>query len=404
VSEDPMLGRVLADRFEIVSLVGRGGMASVYEALDTVLDRIVAIKVFAVDTSEDRARLESEVRLLSGLNHPNLVTVHDARLAVGADDGPSFLVMEFVSGNTLRDSIASPPVSGDLIVAVASGIGDGLQVVHEGGIVHRDVKPANILIEVDAPTTSGVRAKLADFGVAHSLGSSHLTATQTVIGTAGYLSPEQASGAEVTSASDIYSLGLVLLECFTGQMEYPGTAAESLAARLGRDPEIPASLPAGWSALLGSMLARDSAARPTALEVARTSIQLADELGESYPSPRAEPDKLAKTRVMPLAASVPARSPTISTRLLANGVGASLSEPKKPAMERGRIPNTIALVVLAVVLLAVVVITIVLALPLSARTPSPPVTGSSTPAPTRSVVIPTPAPPPGKGKGHGKND
>ncbi len=404
MSEDPMLGRVLADRFEIVSLIGRGGMASVYQALDTVLDRIVAIKVFTVDTSEDRARLESEVRLLSGLNHPNLVTVHDARLAVGADDGPSFLVMEFVGGNTLRDSIAVSMVSGELIVAVASGIGEALNVVHEAGIVHRDVKPANILIELDAPTANGVRAKLADFGVAHSLGSSHLTATQTVMGTAGYLSPEQAAGAAVTSASDIYSLGLVLLECFTGKMEYPGSPAESLAARLGRDPEIPRSLPPGWSALVGAMLARDPAVRPTALEVARNSMQIAGELGESYSSPRAEPERLAKTRVMPMATPVTASSRTASTRLLTNQVGTSLLEAKKPATERGRFPNTITLIALAVVLFAVVLITVIFALPQPARTPFPAVTGSSTPAPTRSVVTPTPAPPPGKGKGHGKND
>jgi serine/threonine protein kinase len=379
-------------------------MASVYQALDTVLDRIVAIKLFTVDTSEDRARLESEVRLLSGLNHPNLVTVHDAHLAVGADDGPSFLVMEFVGGNTLSESIAMSAVSGELIVTVASGIGEALHVVHEAGIVHRDVKPANILIEIDAPTVSGLRAKLADFGVAHSLGSSHLTATQTVMGTAGYLSPEQAAGAAVTNASDIYSLGLVLLECFTGKMEYPGSPAESLAARLGRDPEIPQSLPPGWSALVGAMLARDPAVRPTALEVARKSIQLAAELGESYPSPRAEPERLAKTRVMPVATPVAASSRTVSTRLLTNQVGTSLSETKKPAMERGRFPNTITLIALAVVLLAVVLITVIVALPQSVRTPFPAVTGSSTPAPTQSVVTPTPAPPPGKGKGHGKND
>jgi serine/threonine protein kinase len=224
------------------------------------------------------------------------------------------------------------------------------------------------------------------------------------MGTAGYLSPEQAAGAAVTSASDIYSLGLVLLECFTGKMEYPGSPAESLAARLGRDPEIPPSLPAGWSALVGAMLARDPAARPTALEVARNSIQLAGELGESYPSPRAEPERLAKTRVMPVATPVAASSRTVSTRLLTNRVGTSLSEAKKPATERGRFPNTITLMALAAVLLAVVLITVIVALPQSTRTPFPAVTNSSTPAPTRSVVIPTPVPPPGKGKGHGKND
>ena len=403
MSEDPMLGRRLADRFEIVSLIGRGGMASVYQALDTVLDRVVAIKVFAVDTSEDRARLESEVRLLSGLNHPNLVTVHDAHLAAGADDGPSFLVMEFVSGNTLRDLIATSAVSAEVIVAVATGIGEGLHVVHEAGIVHRDVKPANILIEVAAPTTSGVRAKLADFGVAHSLGSSHLTATATVIGTAAYLSPEQAAGAAITSASDVYSLGLVLLECFTGRMEYPGSAAESLAARLGRDPEIPASLPDGWSALLGVMLARDPAARPAALEVARQGSTLGDELAGNYPGLRAESDELAKTRVMPALPTAIPSSRTAATRLMTSETGSSLSEAKTPATEGRRFPNRVTLIALSVLLLVLVVlISIALAVPRSTRVPLPAV-ASSTPSPTQSVHTATPAPPPGKGKGPGKN-
>jgi serine/threonine protein kinase len=397
-----MLGRVLADRFEIVSLIGRGGMASVYQARDTVLDRIVAIKVFAVDTSEDRARLESEVRLLSGLNHPNLVTVHDAHLAAGTDVGPSFLVMEFVGGNTLRESIATSVISGDLIVAVASGIGEALHVVHEAGIVHRDVKPANILIEVDAPTASGIRAKLADFGVAHSLGSLHLTATATVIGTAGYLSPEQAAGAVITSASDIYSLGLVLLECFTGQMEYPGTAAESLAARLGRDPVLPPSLPGGWSALLGRMLAREPAARPTALEVARQSTALAGELAGIYPGSRAESDELAKTRVMPAPTAAIPSFLTAPTRVMTNHSDASHPQTKKAPTDPWRLPIKIALIALAALLLSTVLIAIVLALSQSTPTPSP-TTTSSTPSPTTSVYAPTPGPPPGKGKGHGKN-
>jgi serine/threonine protein kinase len=397
-----MLGRVLSHRYEIVSLIGRGGMASVYQARDLVLDRVVAVKVFAVDTSEDRARLESEVRLLSGLNHPNLVTVHDAQLAVDADDGPSFLVMEFVSGNTLRDSIATSVVSGELIVAVASGIGEALHVVHEAGIAHRDVKPANILIEVDATATSGVRAKLADFGVAHSLGSSHLTATATVIGTAGYLSPEQAAGAAITSASDIYSLGLVVLECFTGQMEYPGTAAESLAARLGRDPVLPPALPGGWLALLGRMLARDPADRPTALEVARQSTALGAELAGSYSGSRAESDELAKTRVMPVLTAATPSSLAESTRVMTNRIGAPPTQTTKASTDRWRLPIRIALIALAAVLLSIVLILIVLALSQSTPTPSPAVT-SATPSPTTSVSSPTP-PPPGKGKGHGKNN
>jgi eukaryotic-like serine/threonine-protein kinase len=400
VSEDPMLGRTLNDRFEIVSLVGRGGMASVYQARDAVLDRVVAIKIFAVDTSEDRARLGSEVRLLSGLNHPNLVTVHDAHLALGPDDGPSFLVMEFVGGTTLREAISTSVISGDLIVAVASGIGEALHIVHEAGIVHRDVKPANILIETNVPTAGSVRAKLADFGIAHSLGSTRLTAQYTVVGTAGYLSPEQATGATVTRASDIYSLGLVLLECFTGQMEYPGTAAESLAARLARDPELPPSLPVGWSALLGGMLAREAADRPTALEVAQRSVLLSGELVGIYPGSGAEAPELSKTRVMPVPTVALPSSPSVPTRVMTNHIGPPLLQPTKSEADRWRFPIRIALIVLGAVLLLTVVVLVAQGLPQSVPAPSPTVT-SSTPPPTQPAPTVTPAPPPGKGKGHG---
>ena len=406
MSEDPMLGRVLADRFEIASLVGTGGMASVYRARDSLLDRVVAIKLFAVDASEDRARLESEVRLLSGLNHPNLVTVHDAHLATGPDDGPSFLVMEFVAGTTLREAIATSALSGDTIAAVASGISEALHVVHEAGIVHRDVKPANILIERDAPTLTGVRAKLADFGIAHSIGSSRLTATQTVIGTAGYLSPEQATGATITSASDIYSLGLVLLECFTGHTEYPGTPVESLAARLGRDPVVPAWCPDGWSALLRSMLARDPAVRPTALEVARSSVPLSDELSGIYPVPDSSADKLVRTRLLPMATVVLPSPPTGVTTVIKEDTVTTRAQPRKSASGRPRFPIRIALIVLAALLLATALIALVRALPSVAPVP-PPVVASSTPTPTQFGSTPTPSPPPGKdkgnGSGHGKN-
>jgi serine/threonine protein kinase len=402
VSEDPMLNRLLNDRFEIVSLVGRGGMASVYRARDTVLDRVVAIKVFAVDTSEDRARLDSEVRLLSGLNHPNLVTVHDAHLAIGPDDGPSFLVMEFVSGTTLREAIAASNVSGDIIAAVASGISEALHVVHAAGIVHRDVKPPNILIERDAPTLTGVRAKLADFGIAHSIGSTRLTATQTVIGTAAYLSPEQAAGATVTSASDIYSLGLVLLECFTGHTEYPGSPAESLAARLGRDPVVAQSVPGGWSTLLASMLAREPGARPTASEVARRSALLTDELGGSYPGPQIATVESAPTRLLPTISAVAPDSLTMVTTILTNDIAPR--PPKSPdgATVRRHFPLRIAVItVAAAIVLAAVVTILVRALPTVIPPPSSPSVTRSSPIPTPTRATATPVPPPAKGKGHG---
>lgn len=383
MSEDPMLGRLLAQRFEIESLIGRGGMASVYSARDVVLGRVVAIKIFAVDAAEDRARLESEVRLLSRVSHPNLVTVHDAHLAEGAGDGPSFLVMELVSGQTLRDAIATGDVSGETIAAVASGIGEALHVVHDAAIVHRDVKPANILIELGSPSFVGLRAKLADFGIAHSIGATRLTATQTIIGTAAYLSPEQAAGAAITSASDIYSLGLVLLECFTGRMEFPGTPIESLAARLARDPVLPTSLPVGWSALLGSMLARTPADRPTALEVARKSELLASELGARYPETSSDPASLDETRPLP--------APTLIMPV------ASAAAPR-------RFPLRVVMIAAMAVIFVAVALALIRGISMSVPAPlpaTPTPMSSSTPLPSYSAPLSVSPSTAATKKGHG---
>ncbi len=240
----------------------------------------------------------------------------------------------------------------------------------------------------------------ADFGIAHSLGSTRLTATQTVMGTAGYLSPEQAAGAAVSPASDIYSLGLVVLECFTGHMEYPGTAAESLAARIGRDPVLPPSLPAGWSAFLARMLARDPSVRPTALEVARESASIAPELEGIHPSSNSESSEPAKTRVMPVPTAVLAPSRTAPTLVVADRAAAAASKPRGSSAARRRVPILIASIVLGTVLL--VALLIVITRPVSKPTPTPPISvSSSTPSPIQPTPAATLAPPPGKGKGHG---
>lgn len=147
------------------------------------------------------------------------------------------------------------------------------------GVVHRDVSPANILLPES--TASGVAAKLTDLGIARLVDDAKVTATGTVIGTASYLSPEQASGRPLTPATDVYSLGLVLLECLTGRREFPGTAVESATARLSRDPVIPEALGGAWAELLRAMTARDPAQRPTAGEAA---VQLSALLAEEAPT------------------------------------------------------------------------------------------------------------------------
>ena len=399
MAEDLTPGQMLADRFEIISLVGRGGMASVYEARDTVLGRVVAIKVFAVDTSDDRARLESEVQLLSGLNHPHLVTVHDARISADPADGPSFLVMEFVTGQTLREANSGSPLTATAIATVASNIAEALSVVHQAGIVHRDVKPANILLEPGAAGGTGVRAKLADFGIAHTMGSTRLTATGMVIGTAGYLSPEQAEGRDVTSASDIYALGLVLLESLKGQAEYPGGVAESLAARLARDPAIPESLSAEWSSLLGEMLARDPASRPTAAAVARRSALIAAAGPEGDAGTQDAPTMLLPTELAPTELAPAARTADIPTRVL---TAAATAPPKA----RRRHPVRIGVIIAVIVALAVIAIVLTQTrFPSTVPAgPSPGASRSPTPIATTSVTptVPAPVKTKGNGKGPGK--
>lgn len=269
---------VLLDRYELRDRLGHGGMATVYRAYDIELERYVAIKVFAAGEADDDARRRSEATALARLSHPNLVSLHDAHLSSGDDPAPSFLVMELVDGEDLGTRLHRGPLPGDEVAAIASAIAEALVVVHAAGIVHRDLKPGNILLG-DSEVPGGLpHAKLADFGIAHLIGSERLTTAGTIIGTAGYLSPEQANGSEPGPSADIYSLGLVVLESLTGVPEYPGTPVEAVTARVARDPRLPASLPEDWRGLLGAMTARDPRIRPTALEVAVMARELASQL------------------------------------------------------------------------------------------------------------------------------
>ena len=254
-------------RYELRDVLGSGGMATVFRAHDDVLARDVAVKVFGgaglANDPAAAARATAEVRILAGLSHPNIVSIFDASGATpGAFD---HLVMELVPGRTLRQRLDEGPLTSHDAAVLGAELAAGLDYVHERGIVHRDIKPANVLL---ATTGKGDRAKLADFGVARLLEASPMTMTGTTVGTANYLSPEQATGAEVGPPSDVYSLGLMLLECLTGTMAYPGTGVGAAAARLHRPPDFPSHTPAGgdarWHGLLVAMTDRDPARRPDA--------------------------------------------------------------------------------------------------------------------------------------------
>ena len=262
-------GSVLDGRYRLEALVGLGGTATVYRAADVLLGRTVAVKVFAPHLTDPvmLSRQRQEMRVVAGLQHPHLVAVYDARMAdtVGApaDGGPAYLVLEFVDGPSLATRLGhhgamSPADVARLGIAVASA----LDVVHASGLVHRDIKPGNILLNHAGD------AKLSDFGIARALRAERITGSADVLGTAPYLSPEQARGSDVGPASDVYALGLVLLECLTGQREYPGPAVESAVARLHRDPVIPDALQPPWPELLRRMTSGQPETRPTAADVA----------------------------------------------------------------------------------------------------------------------------------------
>ncbi|QGV67239.1 serine/threonine-protein kinase [Clavibacter nebraskensis] len=296
---DPLAGTLLAGRYRISGLLGRGGMATVYRASDETLGREVAVKVFATDSADpaEVERQEGEVRMLAGLSHPGLVTLFDVGDDVVADRVLAFIVMEIVDGTTLADRMKEGPLPGPEVARIGGILADALGYIHRRGVVHRDVKPANVLLARPEEDDEPAAAKLTDFGIARLVDGTRLTSTGSIVGTVSYLSPEQALGEEVGAPTDVYALGLVLLECLTGRRTFPGTAAESTMARVVRDPEIPARLGASWVDLLGRMTRRDPAMRPTAREVA------AELRTGRAPDSAVDAPTATSTRVMPAAAA-----------------------------------------------------------------------------------------------------
>ena len=276
--------------YEILSPLGAGGMGEVYRARDTRLDRSVAVKILPSHLSEDaeaKQRFDREARTISSLNHPNICTLHD----VGHQDGVDYLVMEYLEGQTLADRLSKGPLPVEQVLRYGIEICDGLEKAHRSGVVHRDLKPGNIML-----TKTG--AKLMDFGLAKTSiaaaasgltanltsppGSHPLTAQGTVVGTFQYMSPEQIEGREADARSDIFALGAVLYEMVTGKRAFEGkTAATAMAAVLERDPAPISSMqpttPPALERLIKTCLAKDPDERwQTAHDVKLQLKQIAD--------------------------------------------------------------------------------------------------------------------------------
>jgi eukaryotic-like serine/threonine-protein kinase len=258
-------GELVANRYQVVQFLGAGGMGEVYEVWDRELEELVALKTLRRSAAA-RSRLarsfRRELRLVRGLSHPNICRAYDLGLAEStADRRPlSFFTMELVSGESLRARMVRGRLAVAEVVAIASQLASALDTAHAAGVVHRDVKPGNVML---AETASGVRAVLTDFGLAQMLDD--LDDATAVAGTPGYIAPELLDGQPATASADIYAFGVVLYELVTGRRPYPGTALAALA-RAQREPpvrptQLAAELPAGWDEVLLRCLASEPSAR-----------------------------------------------------------------------------------------------------------------------------------------------
>ncbi len=225
-----MKGQKISDRYQIIKSIGEGGMANVYLAYDTILDRNVAVKILRGDLSNDEKfvrRFQREALAASSLNHPNIVEVYD----VGEDNGEYYIVMEYIEGKHLKELIKK---RGKLTLSEAVDImlqiTDGMSVAHDSYIIHRDIKPQNIMI-----LENGL-VKITDFGIAMAMNATQLTQTNSVMGSVHYLPPEQASGQGSTLQSDIYSMGIVMYELLTGELPFKGDNAVEIALKHLKEP------------------------------------------------------------------------------------------------------------------------------------------------------------------------
>ncbi len=302
--------RRLAGRYEVRSLIGRGGMAQVHLGFDMRLSRVVAIKMLRIDLARDmifQTRFRREAQAAASLNHPNIVAVYDTgeEEVIGADGRPvsvPYIVMEYVEGHTVKELLSDgTPVPIDEAVEITSGVLAALEYSHASGLVHRDIKPGNIMLTGDGTV------KVMDFGIARAMTDSQATMTQTnaVVGTAQYLSPEQARGEKVDERSDIYSAGCVLFELLTGKPPFTGDSAVSVAYQhVSEIPPVPSSVagdvPESLDRVVLKAMAKDPDGRYRTSALMRVDLERA---GQGLPI--TAPDTQSWTAVTQPVTSVP---------------------------------------------------------------------------------------------------
>jgi eukaryotic-like serine/threonine-protein kinase len=250
-----MSEELIAGRYRLLEPLGRGAMSSVWLAHDEELGRQVAVKILA--PSADRARFEREARAAAALSHPNICSLYD----YGEAEGRPYMVLEHLSSGSLEERLKGGPLPDEDTLRISTEIAAGLAHAHDRGLVHRDLKPANVLFDAEG------RAKIADFGIARMGDAGTLTEAGTVLGTASYISPEQASGRPAGPASDVYSFGVILFRMLTGRLPFVSTNAMELVRMHRDDPppsvaELRDDAPARLESIVSAALAKDPAERP----------------------------------------------------------------------------------------------------------------------------------------------
>ena len=298
--------QVLGGRYRLTERIAGGGMGEVWRGVDEVLGRDVAVKILRKEYADDPtflARFRAEARHTANLSHPGIAAVYDfgEGTGTGSDDESPFLVMEHVPGEPLSALVAREGALGaERTLRIIGQTALALQAAHDAGVIHRDVKPGNILV------TSSGEVKITDFGIARATNSVPLTQTGAIMGTAYYISPEQASGGSVTPASDLYSLGIVAYECLSGTRPFSGNTPVSVALAQVREepPQLPAEIPAPARDLVMRLLAKDPADRPgSAGELGAAALALAPTVAAVGPTAGAAPPDATRVLTVPTPAA-----------------------------------------------------------------------------------------------------
>jgi serine/threonine protein kinase len=340
--------RTYSGRYELTHLIARGGMAQVYRAMDRQLERPVALKVLFPELSVDRTfveRFRREAQAAANLSHPNIVPVFDW----GEDDGSYFIVMEYVEGRPLSAVLRDPqPMPPRQIATIGAGVAAALAFAHRHGVVHRDVKPGNVLITPDGDV------KVTDFGIARAMNTEEsLTQTGAVMGTAAYFSPEQAEGKGVDSRSDIYSLGVVLYEMAVGRPPFTGDSPVAVASKHVRDmPVLPReanpTVPPALEAVIMKAMAKNPDDRYGSAEELRADLL---RFADGRPVEAADP---GLTSVMTAAVAATQAVPMTTGRTMAVPAGAAASPSLEDQERKKRTRNLIIVLVVLLVALAII--------------------------------------------------